>query len=559
VVNVTSEVLASASFQGASTRAARPDPDQSAGSDSFAALVQSNTATANGDNRAQDRIQDRAQDRQHDRAAQDAPPPRRSDDPQPASDNRARDTAAADRSAPDQAARSDTNDRDAATRVREEAGADDREKTDLRDQAGAKVDSGIDASKPETTRTGESRQLSSGDDTAENEAADAAPDGAALLTADAVAVVLATAAAPAAIPTTRAEHTAAPLAIAAAAIAASAALASEAAPATPAPEAADADPAATANAKPEGRINAQGAIGQAVSAVAVSADATATTGMAQAAAVVAATPAATKPTVQIKNPIVAKEAASTTGEQEGAANATDAATAAPDADTIAVAPQPDAAVKPKTDHGAVEAVKADGPSNSAAPSTPHATAHSAPVDLGQPPVNSSGNGPQVAGAIQILPSSAPGAPASAALTATAASSAAVPLSGLAMEIAASALSGKTRFEIRLDPAELGRIDVRIDIDRHGQMTSHLTVERPETLSMLRQDANQLQRALDNAGLSTGDNGLQFSLRDQSSQGQNDQPNPNAQRLVVEEESVPAVVASSYGRMLGSSSGVDIRV
>ncbi|MET0709023.1 MAG: flagellar hook-length control protein FliK, partial [Tardiphaga sp.] len=134
---------------------------------------------------------------------------------------------------------------------------------------------------------------------------------------------------------------------------------------------------------------------------------------------------------------------------------------------------------------------------------------------------------------------------------------------LAMEIAASANSGKTRFEIRLDPAELGRIDVRIDIDRHGQMTSHLTVERPETLQMLRQDANQLQRALDNAGLSTGNAGLQFSLRDQSSQGQNDgnQSNPNAHRLVVsEEDSVPSVVASrGYGRMLGSSGGVDIRI
>jgi len=153
--------------------------------------------------------------------------------------------------------------------------------------------------------------------------------------------------------------------------------------------------------------------------------------------------------------------------------------------------------------------------------------------------------------------------AASQLTATAAASAPVPVSGLAMEIAASARSGKSRFEIRLDPAELGRIDVRIDVDRHGQVTSHLTVERPETLSMLRQDANQLQRALDNAGLSTGNGGLQFSLRDQSSQGQNDgnQSNPNAHRLVVgEEDSVPAVVAGrNYGRMLGVSGGVDIRV
>ena len=130
-----------------------------------------------------------------------------------------------------------------------------------------------------------------------------------------------------------------------------------------------------------------------------------------------------------------------------------------------------------------------------------------------------------------------------------------------MEIAASAKSGKSRFEIRLDPADLGRIDVRIDVDRNGQVTSHLTVERPETLSMLRQDATQLQRALDNAGLQTGNSGLQFSLRDQSSSGQNggNQSNPNAQRLILSEEDGIPVAGRSYGRMLGASSGVDIRV
>jgi flagellar hook-length control protein FliK len=132
-----------------------------------------------------------------------------------------------------------------------------------------------------------------------------------------------------------------------------------------------------------------------------------------------------------------------------------------------------------------------------------------------------------------------------------------------MEIAASARGGKSRFEIRLDPADLGRIDVRIDVDRNGQVTSHLTVEKPETLSMLRQDAPQLQRALDDAGFKTGDGGLQFSLRDQSSSGQNNgnQTGRNPQRLVItnEEAIPPAIAGRSYGRMLGSSSGVDIRV
>jgi hypothetical protein len=89
------------------------------------------------------------------------------------------------------------------------------------------------------------------------------------------------------------------------------------------------------------------------------------------------------------------------------------------------------------------------------------------------------------------------------------------------------------------------------------------VEKPETLAMLRQDAPQLQRALDNAGFKTGDSGLQFSLRDQSSSGKNtgDEAGHNAQRLIIsEDDTIPASVAGrTYGRMSGSDSGVDIRV
>src|SRR5439155_3945243 len=130
---------------------------------------------------------------------------------------------------------------------------------------------------------------------------------------------------------------------------------------------------------------------------------------------------------------------------------------------------------------------------------------------------------------QQLSTAAPTA-ASDKFSVTQATGAPVPVSGLAVEIAATVQSGKTHFEVRLDPADLGRIDVRIDVDRNGQVTSHLTVEKPETLSMLRQDATQLQRALNDAGLSTGGGGLQFSLRDQSQSGQNDQnqSNPNVQ-------------------------------
>ena len=96
--------------------------------------------------------------------------------------------------------------------------------------------------------------------------------------------------------------------------------------------------------------------------------------------------------------------------------------------------------------------------------------------------------------------------------------AAVSIAGLPIAIAARALAGSNQFDIRLDPPELGRIDVRLDVDSNGQVTSHVTVDRPETLTLLQSQQPQLERALEQAGLKTADNGLQFSLRDQSFAG-----------------------------------------
>ena len=189
--------------------------------------------------------------------------------------------------------------------------------------------------------------------------------------------------------------------------------------------------------------------------------------------------------------------------------------------------------------------------------------HSLLASAAHPLTDSPEASTQATVAIQPALPITPAAAAPAASLSIAAGNPLVPLSGLAFEIAASARSGKSHFEIRLDPADLGRIDVRIDVDRTGQVTSHLRVEKPETLSMLRQDAPQLQRALDDAGFKTGDGGLQFSLRDQSSSGNNsgNDTGRNAQRLVItNEDTVPAAIAGrSYGRVLGSTSGVDIRV
>jgi chemotaxis protein MotD len=159
--------------------------------------------------------------------------------------------------------------------------------------------------------------------------------------------------------------------------------------------------------------------------------------------------------------------------------------------------------------------------------------------------------------VQTLGTLAGGAPFAPTIAA------AIPLAGIAAEIATRAQAGRSRFQIRLDPPELGRIDVRLDVDKNGQVTSHLLVDRPDTLDALRRDAGDLQRALQEAGLKTADNGLQFTLRDQSFAGRDTSYTPasTAPRAAPESDSAPPdpSLPAAYNRFVRAGSGIDIRV
>ncbi|MGB3445088.1 MAG: flagellar hook-length control protein FliK [Xanthobacteraceae bacterium] len=220
---------------------------------------------------------------------------------------------------------------------------------------------------------------------------------------------------------------------------------------------------------------------------------------------------------------------------------------------------------PQSDAGA-DATPASTPSQvdrlNGDPTTPSTGGHHAAAATSQPQPTTTDALSQLGATLAAPQTPATTAIPAAQLTATAAVNLPVPISGLAVQIAASARAGNSRFEIRLDPAELGRIDVRLDVDRHGHVSSHLTVEKPETLAMLRQDAPQLQRALEDAGLKTGQNGLQFSLRDQSSGQQNNgQPERQPQRIVISDASAAPLVAANttYSYAAGANRGLDIRV
>jgi len=156
-----------------------------------------------------------------------------------------------------------------------------------------------------------------------------------------------------------------------------------------------------------------------------------------------------------------------------------------------------------------------------------------------------------------------GASPAASLQISSAASDPVPdLNGFAVNIAARSLSGARQFEIRLDPPELGRVDIRLSIDASGKAVAHMATDQPQTLDLLRNDAPALTQALRDAGLDVSQNGLNFSLRGQDRQSGDNQNGPQGRksnlsaRLAIQAVQAPAAFAYAGA---ASNARLDIHV
>lgn len=136
------------------------------------------------------------------------------------------------------------------------------------------------------------------------------------------------------------------------------------------------------------------------------------------------------------------------------------------------------------------------------------------------------------------------------------------LSGLAVQIAAKSDEGTQHFSIRLDPAELGRVDVRLSIDDAGRAQAHLSVEKPQTLDLLQRDRTDLERALKDCGVDLSQSGLNFSLKGQERQGEQPTPFKGRSRTLQASlalDTATAATAASTQYFAGGTSRLDIRV
>lgn len=86
---------------------------------------------------------------------------------------------------------------------------------------------------------------------------------------------------------------------------------------------------------------------------------------------------------------------------------------------------------------------------------------------------------------------------------------------LGVEIARKVDAGEDTLRVRLNPVELGRVEVTLAFDDSGRVQATMRADSQHTLDLLRQDAPDLGRALDQAGIRSDAGSFRFESRDGS--------------------------------------------
>jgi Meckel syndrome type 1 protein len=244
-----------------------------------------------------------------------------------------------------------------------------------------------------------------------------------------------------------------------------------------------------------------------------------------------------QPQVQAATPLAAPVVPTQTA---GADAVTVAAATAPPVGSAKTAP-PTAPVAPdskgsapkiaRSDPGKADAGKADAAQNTAdtATATSAKTADAlAPVTGGASKRSADDKGEQApateaqADQPQATQPQADPATASAATPATLAAAAQVrgspqTVANLSAEIVKKLDARSTQFDVQLDPAGLGKVDVRVQIGADGKMSAAMSFDTPQAAAELRSRASELHQAMQQAGFDIS-GGMSFDVAADSGQG-----------------------------------------
>lgn len=177
----------------------------------------------------------------------------------------------------------------------------------------------------------------------------------------------------------------------------------------------------------------------------------------------------------------------------------------------------------------------------------------------QGPASTAANAQQAAGPVADAPLPVRGSPETVAQ--------------LAAQIVKKLEGRSTHFDVELNPAGLGQVNVSIEIGAQGKMTAALSFDTPQAAAELRGRSGELQKALEQAGFDLSGGGLSFDVAGDRGQGRGDlyqqqqQQNEGgasrgrAFQAVLETADLAAEAAANAALYLQrpSNTGVDVRV
>jgi hypothetical protein len=125
-------------------------------------------------------------------------------------------------------------------------------------------------------------------------------------------------------------------------------------------------------------------------------------------------------------------------------------------------------------------------------------------------------------------------------------------------------NGDSKITIQLNPPELGKLDVKLEISADGKASGiTITATNQSTLDLLQRDTQGLTRALNDAGLTTDSSNLNFSLgggqQNQTQSGSQQAATTYQQAQPDEEDPVTAINTISSSYVVNLTEGLDITI
>jgi len=136
-----------------------------------------------------------------------------------------------------------------------------------------------------------------------------------------------------------------------------------------------------------------------------------------------------------------------------------------------------------------------------------------------------------------------------------------PAEQVVFQVAAAAKDGNSKIRIQLEPSDLGKIEVQMNMNSDGKLNLNITADKSSTLTMLQGDSKSLEKSLNDIGFKSDATNLSFNLRQGSNGGQpQNWTYQNYGTTSTSNQDTAEVTAySALPSMLTSNQALDIRV